>query len=288
MKNLLLIDANSLIHRCYHALPPFTAPDGKPTGALYGLASILIKIAKERKPDYIAAFFDRPEPTFREVEFPEYKIHRPPTPDPLISQIIESHNLFLAFKIKTFEIPGFEADDLIGTAATKIQVQADIRIGILSGDSDLLQLVHDDNVEVEILQKGISETKTYNARAVREKFGVAPEQLPEYKGLVGDPSDNIPGASGVGPKGAQKVIQAYGTIERFLKEGMGEKLFKKIAPQKERVILSRRLSTIRRDAPLEIQINELKLCEFDEEIISYFREMGFKSLVDRVQNKTLF
>jgi DNA polymerase I len=119
VKTLLLIDANSLIHRAFHALPPLTARDKRPTGALYGVASVLIKIWREEKPDYAAALFDRPEPTFRKIEYKEYKAQRPPTADELISQIVEAHKLFPKFGIKVFEKAGYEADDLIATFATK-------------------------------------------------------------------------------------------------------------------------------------------------------------------------
>lgn len=122
MKTLLLIDANALVHRSFHALPPFTTKNGRPSGALYGLSNILLKILRDNPPDYVAAFFDRPEPTFRKKLYAEYKIHRPKAPDELVSQIIEAHNLFEKFGVKTFEMPGFEADDLLGAAAKNSEI----------------------------------------------------------------------------------------------------------------------------------------------------------------------
>ena len=159
MKTLLLIDANSIIHRSFHALPPFTAPDGRPTGALYGLSSIMLKLWREEKPDYAAALFDRPEPTFREEKYKEYKAQRPPAPDALISQIIEAHNLFGKFSIKTLEAPGFEADDLIATLAEKFSREPDTQIVILTGDKDTLQLVRGDKIVVRPFQKYLCDTK---------------------------------------------------------------------------------------------------------------------------------
>lgn len=288
MKTLLLIDANSLIHRCFHALPPFTNKDGKPTGALYGLASILLKITREQKPDFIAALFDRPEPTFRKEIFKEYKIHRPKAPDDLVSQIIEARNLFNAFQVKSFEAPGFEADDLIGTMAEKFKKIPDLKIIILTGDLDTLQLIEDgdDKIVVETFKKGISDTIIYNEAAVRERFGVKPSQMPDYKGLVGDSSDNIPGVAGVGPKTAAALINKYGAIENILEKAGSEKAYKKIFESQDQALFSRKLATIRRDAPINEDLDGLRYSGLPKEkATAYFLGTGFRSLIDRI-NKT--
>lgn len=297
MKTLLLIDANALIHRCFHALPPFTTKDGRPSGALYGIASVLIKILNTKTksqlsefgvngktPDYIAAFFDRPEPTFRKEMYDEYKIHRPKAPDELISQLIEAHRLFENFGIKTFEMPGFEADDLIGTAAEKFSTLPDTKVIILTGDADAFQLVKNNKIFVETFKKGISETMIYNEEEVINKFGVHPKQLIDYKGLVGDPSDNIKGVSGIGPKTASQIIQKYDTIENFLEKGQKEKSYEKINTSREIALLSKKLATIRRDAPLEIRnIEELRYEGIPKEkLLVYFEEFGFQSLAKRI------
>ncbi|TRZ64641.1 MAG: DNA polymerase I, partial [Spirochaetia bacterium] len=202
-KLAILIDANSLIHRCFHALPPFTGPGGVPTGALYGVSNIILKVLREQKPDYIAAFFDRPEPTLRKELFNDYKIQRPKAPDELISQIIEAHNLFEAFNVKTYEAPGYEADDMIGVGAKQLKLIDGMKVKILTSDSDILQLVEGEKIVVESPQKGISEMKIYDSAAVEEKYeGLKPNQIPDFKGLVGDASDNIPGVQGIGPKTA--------------------------------------------------------------------------------------
>lgn len=286
MNTLLLIDANSLIHRCFHALPPFTGPSGQPTGGLYGLANVLLKILREQHPEFIAAFFDRPEPTFRKEIFHEYKIQRPKAPDELVSQIIEAHQLFEAFKIKTFEIPRLEADDLIGTAAEKFKNEPDLKIIILTGDLDSLQLVENDKVVSETFKKGISDTMIYDEKAVKERYdGLLPNQITDYKGLVGDPSDNIPGAAGVGPKTAIPIIKEYGTLENFFENGQLDKNFVKISKLKERVLLSKNLATIKRDAPLDIEnLSELKYGNFPKQnLVFYFEKLGFKSLINRIQ-----
>jgi len=291
-KLAILIDANSLIHRSFHALPPFTGPNGEATGALYGVASMLLKVLREQKPDYVAAFFDRPEPTFRKEMFTEYKIHRPKAPDELVSQIIEAHNLFSAFSIKTYEAPGFEADDLIGVGAKQLKLIDYIKVKILTGDSDILQVIENDKVVVESPLKGISEMKIYDSAAVQEKYdGLKPEQIPDYKGLVGDSSDNIPGVLGIGPKTAIPIIQKYGTLENFLENGRDEKQFEKIADQKEQALLSKQLATINYEAPLEIEnVNEIKFSGLPKQkLLAYFEKFGFKSLIKRIsENDSLF
>lgn len=291
MKSLLLIDANALVHRSFHALPAFTSKTGKPTGALYGLSNILLKILHQDPPDYIVAFFDRPEPTFRKEMYKEYKIHRPKAPDELISQIIEAHNLFEKFNIKTFEKPGFEADDLIGSASHKFKNEKNLKIIILTGDLDTLQLVENDKVVAETLKKGVSETIIYNETAVIEKYGISPKQLPDFKGLVGDPSDNISGVKGIGPKTASALIQEYNSLENFFekfkKDGSKKSdTYQKIIDSKEIALLSKKLATIDIKTPLEIEnLNELKYEKIPlEKVIKYFQEFGFESLIKRISN----
>ena len=300
VKILILIDANSLIHRCFHALPPLTGPNNQPAGALYGLSSVLIKILREQKPDYIAAFFDRPEPTFRKEIFNDYKIHRPKAPDELVSQIIEARNLIEAFGIKFFEAPGFEADDLIGSAAEKFSAKGgsaiggknepDLKIIILTGDLDSLQLVEKDKVVVETFKKGISETIIYNEEAVKERYGgLLPAQIADYKGLVGDPSDNIPGVMGIGPKTAAPLIKNYGNLENFLEKGGAEKDYEKIVKSKDIALLSKKLAVIKRDVSLNIDnLSELKYNGLLKEVVeNYFEKLGFKSLIKRINNHSM-
>ena len=287
MKTLLLIDSNALIHRFFHALPPFTAPDGQPTNALYGVAGVLLKIYKEHQPDYIAAAFDRPEKTFREEEFKEYKIQRPPTATELVGQIIKAHDVFFWFGIKTLEIPKFEADDIIATLTEKFRKEPDLKIIILSGDLDNLQLVEDDKVVVQFIKTGVTETVIYNEKAVGERYGLKPAQLVDYKGLVGDVSDNIPGAKGVGPKTATPLLKEFGTVEEIFDNIsiINKAAAKKLEGQKEIALLSKKLATMRRDAPIEIKnLDEIQSKPLDKNILSEeFTKLGFKSLVERLE-----
>ncbi|TSC96141.1 MAG: DNA polymerase I [Parcubacteria group bacterium Athens1014_26] len=291
MTKLLLIDANSLVHRCFHALPPLTTLDGKPINAVYGLSSILLKILREHHPDYVAAAFDRPEPTFRKEAYKEYKAHRPPTADNLIPQLIEAHKVFEKFGIKVLEKPRFEADDIIGTLAELFKQSPELAEGqiiIFSGDKDNLQLVEKNKVVVELLKTGVSKTVTYSESLFLQEYSFSPSQLIDFKALIGDASDNIPGVSGVGPKSATDLIKEYGTIEKIYEEiGLIPKktLREKLEQNKESAFLSKRLATIKRDVPLEVSLEDLKINYFNkEELKKYFGELGFKSLVERLVN----
>ncbi|MFA5083851.1 MAG: 5'-3' exonuclease H3TH domain-containing protein [Candidatus Paceibacterota bacterium] len=292
MKTLLLIDANSLIHRSFHALPPFTSPEGEPTGALYGLSSILLKIIKESKPDYWAAAFDRPEPTFRKKIFKEYKIQRPKAPDELISQIIRAHELFEKFGIKTFEQPGFEADDLIAALARRFKTEQGLKVVILTGDLDTLQLVKDGKLAVETPKKGVSEMVIYDEKAVRERYALNPEQLPDYKGLVGDASDNISGVVGIGPKTASRLLGEYYNLENLYKnlkaKPLGDfpkkdhKLFQKLLDNEKQAFFSKKLVLLDQDIEVPVALGDLECRDSNDSLLDYFKKLGFQSLISRI------
>lgn len=284
MKTLLLIDANSLIHRSFHALPPLTTPDKKPIQAIYGIASILMKLWREARPAYAAALFDRPEPTFRDALYEEYKAQRPEAPTELISQIIEAHKLFEAFGVATFELPGFEADDLIATFAEKFKVEPDLAVVILTGDMDTLQLVEDGRIVARTFKKGVSETTTYDAQSVVARYGVRPTQLIDYKALVGDPSDNIKGVPGIGPKTAGALLKKYGTLQNLF-EHLGEepKFRERFKANQEGVFLAKQLVTLKRNAPIDTgSLAALGVRDSREALTRYFRALGFESLVTRL------
>src|SRR3989344_6759336 len=214
LKTLVLLDAHAIIHRAYHALPEFMSSDGKPTGALYGLSAMLMKIINELKPDYIAACYDLPGGTFRHEAYKEYKAGRKKADDELVLQLKRSRDVFEAFSVPAYEAPGFEADDLLGTIAEQMKGRG-IDIIIASGDMDTLQLVDDERVRVYTLKKGIQDTILYDEKAVIERFGFKPALLPDYKGLRGDPSDNIIGITGIGEKTATDLIKSFGGIEKI-------------------------------------------------------------------------
>ncbi|MEK7546963.1 MAG: 5'-3' exonuclease H3TH domain-containing protein [Patescibacteria group bacterium] len=285
MKTLLLIDANSIIHRCFHALPKFTTPDGRPSGALYGLTSVLIKIFRETPPDYAAALFDRPEPTFRDKMYKEYKAQRPPTEDILISQIIEAPKLFEKFGVKPLDKAGFEADDLIATLAEKFKNEA--KVIIMTGDMDTLQMVTDGKIMVRTFKKGISETIDYDEAAVKNKYGLEPDQLIDYKALVGDNSDNIKGVPGIGPKTAVGIIQKFGTLENAYEniDALPEKVREKLIVSKEQAELSKKLVILEKNVPLgDIKLEDLAAKIKQDELKDYFGKLGFKTLLNRMEN----
>ncbi len=289
MKKLLLIDANSLIHRSFHALPPLTTPQGAPINAVYGLSSILLKLIRDHNPDYVAAAFDRKEPTFRDAMYAEYKAHRPPTAPELVSQLIEAHNTFEKFGIKVVEQAGLEADDIVGTLAERFKRAPELvegRIVIFSGDKDNLQLIDGDRVVVELLKTGVSKTVAYNEALFLQEYGFSPRQLIDYKALIGDTSDNIPGVTGIGPKGATDLIKQYGTVEKIYEEvGLipKEVLRKKLETGRESAFLSKKLATIKCDADLPVTLEGLQQEPLDKDSLrKYFGDLGFKSLVERL------
>lgn len=285
MKQLLLIDANSIIHRCYHALPPLTAPDGRPSQSVYGIGSILLRLWRDGRPDYAAALFDRPEPTFRKEKFEEYKAQRPSAPSELVSQIIEAHNIFPAFGIRTFEAPGWEADDLIATLARKFKAEPDLQVVILTGDLDTLQLVEGDKVVVRTFRKGISDTLTYDQAAVIARYGLAPEQIADYKAMIGDASDNLKGIPGIGPKTALAILTQYGTLEAALGASDSDPRLKvKLGGQREIAQLSRDLVTLRdyKDIPVG-SLEDLRIEPDNAKVETYFESMGFETLIKRLK-----
>lgn len=283
MKKLLLIDAHAIIYRMYHALAPLTGPNHEPVGALYGLAKLLLKIKKEMSPQYIAACFDRPEPTFREERYSSYKATRQAAPQDLVPQLISSRDVFSAFKIKCFELPGFEADDIIGTLAKKYSQEKDLQVVILTGDRDLLQLVRDDKVVVELIKNGGEQNVLYTEEKVFEEYGISPRQIIDLKGLVGDASDNIPGVAKIGPKTATPLIKDFGSVEGVFENLViiNPKIAKKLEDHKEQAFLSKELATIKENAPIFLDaLEDLRSYPPDkEELKKYFEKLGFVSLV---------
>lgn len=284
-KTLLLIDAHSILHRAYHALPPLTSPDGKPSQALYGLASMLWKLFHENKPDYAAAGFDLPEPTFRHKKFLAYKAQRPKTPDDLAQQLNFAPEVFSAFNVQTFSLAGYEGDDVIATLAEKFKKEKDLRIVILTGDLDTLQLVEDDHVVVKTFRKGLSDTFVYNDKTVQERYELKPSQMVDYKSLVGDPSDNIPGVPGVGPKTASEWLKRFSDLDGILRAVKSDEgVAKKISKYKKEAEEAKDLVTLQRDVP--IRVGELRSLEIKEAPIAGIRDLckkfGFESLLRRM------
>lgn len=294
-KRLVLLDMHAILHRGYHALPDFVSGKGEPTGALYGLVVLLLKLVKDLHPDYIIAAYDLPEATFRHKEYKEYKAGRAKTDDALVAQIIRSRDVIDAFAIPRFELHGFEADDIIGTIAEETKKHEDIDTIIASGDMDTLQLVDDERVRVYTLRKGINDTVLYNEKAVEERYGFKPKFLVDYKGLAGDKSDNIPGIVGIGEKSATTLIQNFGSLEdiykklkadegAFEKAGVKARIIGLLKEGEEEALFSKALGTIRRDAKLDFELPEKRWQEvFDrEKAENILTELDFRSLRTRI------
>jgi len=293
-KKLILLDTHAIIHRAYHALPEFMNSRGEPTGAIYGLATMLFKIIGELNPDYIVACYDLPKKTFRHIAYDDYKAGRAKADDALVAQLIRSREFFQALSIPMYECEGFEADDLLGTIVEKNLKEKDLDIIIASGDMDTLQLVAGSHVQVYTLKKGINDTILYNEEKVKERFGFDPIYLPDYKGLRGDPSDNIIGIKGIGEKTASILISKYGNIEKmyidikkrpdeFKDLGVTERVLNLLKEGEDEAIFSKTLATIRRDAPIDFKLpnktwrEEVESKKADE----FFKKMEFKSLQNR-------
>ncbi len=295
-KRLVLLDAHAIIHRAYHALPDFTSHKGEPTGALYGLSSMLLKLVKDLSPDYIIACYDLPEPTYRHEVYKEYKAGRAKIDDELAEQLNRSRDIFSVFGIQIYEKAGFEADDMLGTIVEQVQNNKNISTVIASGDMDTLQLVVDEKVQVYTLKKGINDTVLYNEKAVEERFGFKPELLTDYKGLRGDPSDNIIGIAGIGEKTATTLIQKFGTIEeiyaklkkdaaQFEKKGIKPRIISLLIENEEEARFSKMLATIRRDAPIVFSLpnKEWRNALLVDNVLELFSELGFRTLSVRVR-----
>ena len=295
-KHIVLLDTHAIIHRAYHALPEFTGPTGAPTGALYGLVAMLLKIIADLKPDYIAACYDLPKPTIRHEAYEGYKGTRVKIDDALALQLQESRKVFAAFSIPTYEREGFEADDLLGTIAHELRAE-DVDVIIASGDMDTLQLVDDARVRVYTLKKGINDTILYDEKAVIDRFGFAPALIPDFKGLRGDPSDNIKGVPGIGENTATELITQFGTIEdiyatlekkgddAFLKKGVKARMITLLRDHEEGARLSKALATIRLDAPIAFALPERSWRENADiaKLTAMCDEFGFRTLKDRIK-----
>lgn len=295
-KRLVLFDAHAILHRAYHALPDFTTSRGEPSGALYGLSTMLFKIITELKPDYLAACYDRAETTFRKQVYDDYKGKRAKADDALIAQMDRSREIFAAFHIPIYDQAGFEADDIIGTIVEQLQGEEDLQIIIASGDMDTLQLVVGERVVVYTLKKGLNDMIIYNERQVRERFGFPPKLLPDYKGLRGDPSDNILGVPGIGEKTASELVARFGSIEQLykkLKKNEAELRAAKIKPRiiellkthEEEALFSKTLATIRRDANINFRLPPQPWPETFTPAAAekIFTALEFKSLITRVR-----
>jgi DNA polymerase-1 len=281
-KKLVLLDTNGLVYRAFFALPYFTTVDGRPTNAVYGFTSMLLKVLEEETPEYIAAAFDKPVPTFRHKAYEGYKAQRERMPDDLRPQFALSREVLEAFQIPMFGVDGYEAEDVIAAIARQA-VEEGLEVVIVSGDLDLLQVVRP-GIRVMITSRGVTETTVYDEEAVRRRFNFEPGQLPDYKALKGDTTDNIPGVPGVGEKTASALVGQFGSVEALL-DRLAEappKLRERLAQRAEQIRQSKHLATVV-DAPLEWDWEELRRRSPElKRIDALFRVLEFKTLLERL------
>lgn len=283
MSKLVLVDGNAILHRAFHAMPPLTTRSGEPINAVYGLVSMFLRVVQDLKPDAIAVAFDEKEPTFRHKEFKKYQSQRPPTADDLSSQFEKARDFFRAAGVPIYSKPGFEADDVIGTIADK----SDGDVVIVTGDRDILQLVDDKkNIKLYMPVVGLTNARLYSELEAKERMGVPPSEIPDYKALVGDPSDNYPGVAGIGPVTAEKLLEKYKSVDNIyahLKE-IDPNIRQKLDVKKDDAKLFHRLATIVRDVPIEINYEDMEKWKIDSlEVINLFQEFGFKTLTERIK-----
>lgn len=286
---LMLIDGHSILNRAFYAIPPLTAPDGTPTGAIYGFLNILFKFIDEEKPNKLIVAFDRSEPTFRHEKYKEYKGTRKSMDHdlrvqvPLIKDVLKSMNITIAEK------PGYEADDIIGTLSKRMSANGE-KVVIVSGDKDLLQLL-DDNITMKNpkTRAGKTTVDTYTPAELYEEYGVTPEEFVDLKALMGDTSDNIPGAKGIGPKTAMPLIAEYHTVENLLDhidDIKSKSTAKKLTESKDNIILSKFLAKIDVDAPIETDIDGAKLENLcNDNSMDFLIKLNLKTFVERLKKK---
>ncbi len=284
---LLLIDGHSLAYRAFFALPDSIATDeGFPTNALYGLAAMMMKMLAEERPGRVVVAWDAPGKTFRHEEEPTYKANRQTTPDLFREQSAHFRPLMSAFGFVNTDLPGYEADDVIGTLARRAE-RAGEPVVILTGDRDAFQLVSD-RVSVMATGRGVTDTTQYTPDAVRERYGIGPELMTDFRGMVGDPSDNLPGVPGIGEKGATQLLQKYGSLDEILAHASEQtpKRGEALAAHADAARKTRRLAVIDTEAPVELDLDDVPPLDFGPERMSTLREtferFQFGSLLRRL------
>ena len=278
-KTLFLIDGNSYIYRAYYAIRSLSTRSGFPTNAIFGFANMLLKVLREQKPTYVAMVLDSPGTTFRHQLYPEYKANRPPMPEDLVLQMPRIDDLIAAFRVPAIRVPGMEADDIIATLAHIYAGKVD-KVVIVSSDKDLMQLITDKVVMLDTMKD-----RWVDEEAVVEKFGVKPSQVVQVQALMGDPSDNIPGLAGVGPKTAGKLIARFGSVEGLLEhsEEVGGKIGEQLPRQMEELRTSLSLVTLKNDVPVDQTLDDLAVSDLDTQAVrALFEELEFARLVNEL------
>ncbi|MDR1083017.1 MAG: DNA polymerase I [Coriobacteriales bacterium] len=284
MRTVAIIDGNSLMHRAFHAVPPYmTAPDGRPTNACFGFLSMLLKLVDDFKPDGVVCAFDHGIPAFRLETIEKYKAQRPPTDPDLKAQFPIMKRLLTSMDIPVVELDGWEGDDILGTLATNGEREG-VKCLLVTGDKDALQLASE-TTSIINTKTGMTDVVIYDPAAVMEKWGVMPEHVPDYLGLMGDSSDNIPGVPGVGLKTATKLLRLYGTLEEVLAhaEELKGKLGENVRNNKDQARASKEVATIVRDVPIDCDLTQVSFPSYDVSAVTEaFSEFALNSQLRKV------
>ena len=285
MKRIAIIDGYSLIFRAFYAMQrPMITSEGIYTQGIYGFLNMLNKIQEDFSPEYMAVAFDLKEPTFRHKEYEGYKAGRKPTPPELLMEIPLLKDILRAMNIKILEVPGYEADDIIGTVS-RIAEEEGYEPLIFTGDKDALQLTSD-ITKVVFTKKGITDFDLYDREKMQERYGLTPSQFIDLKGIMGDSSDNIPGIPGIGEKGGIELLTQFGSLEEVLERSEEIKkpaMRKKVEENADLARLSKRLATIIRDVPLECGLEDMILTEPDyPELTAIYKKLEFKSFLKKL------
>jgi DNA polymerase I len=285
-KKLIIVDGHAVLHRAFHALPALTSPNGQPTGAVYGFFKMIFRLWDNFSPEYFLVALDAPGLNFRHEKFVGYQAKRPKADKKLVDQIILVGEILNRAKIANKQKEGFEADDIIGTVAKK--VSKNLPVLIVTGDKDLMQLV-DDRVSLFLPKNGLSTGQIVNPPQVKKDLGVRPDQVVDYKGLVGDNSDNYPGALGIGPKIGTKLLSRFGTIKTIyddLDKIDSPAVREKLVEYKDDVFLSADLAKIDCRVPIKINLADYRLNRVDtKQLKLIFSSLGFRSLLADLEKK---
>jgi DNA polymerase-1 len=283
-KRLVLIDGHALLHRAFHAMPDLTTSKGERIEAIYGFLRMLLRAIDDLQPTHLAIAFDRPVPTFRHKMFANYQAQRPPMDESLKTQQARLRQVIQGMEIPIYELDGYEADDLVGTLVDQAVEDKGEAI-VVTGDRDLLQLVRGEKIKICTPRRGLSDSIVWNEKTFIGKYGFKPQQLVDFKGLVGDQSDNYPGVAGIGEKTAKKLLTKYSSLEEIYKhkDRIEEKVRKKLVLGKDDAFLSKQLAQICHDAPVQLSWKNSKLTNFrSENLIKLFQELEFGSLSEKV------
>ncbi len=285
MERLMLLDGYGLVYRGYFALPPLTTSRGDLVNGVFGFCSIVLRGFQDLQPDYVAVSFDLPGPTFRHEQYADYKATRVKMPDDLRDQFPKVREVVKALRIPVYEMPGYEADDVIGTITRQVESNEDLETTIVTVDLDMLQLVGP-RTRLMTTRQGVDNTVIYDVARIDERFGLRPDQMIDYKSLKGDPTDNIPGVPGVGEKTAAKLIREFGDLDTLyarIDDVTPEKLREKLREHRDQVYQGRDLSTIVRDLPIELDLDAARLGDYDRDtVVRLFREYEFRTLIERL------